>query len=90
MISQCPGYVRTRRYKLVGASLLHEFERGPSPAPSCLAVHEFEGPELPMRELLACDETEWSRRVVAGLRKMEAGFYRLKRVYEDKESAAKL
>lgn len=83
MISQCPGYVRTRRYRLVDASLLHEFDRRESPAPSWLALHEFEGAELPMAELLKCDETEWSKRVIAGLEKMEAGFYRLKRVYEE-------
>ncbi|KAJ9645992.1 hypothetical protein H2201_008248 [Coniosporium apollinis] len=83
MISQCPGYVRTRRYRLVDASLLHEFDRRNSPAPSWLALHEFEGTELPMGELLKCDETEWSKKVIAGLVKMEAGFYRLKRIYEE-------
>ena len=110
LIGRTKGYLRTRRYALRSASVLHGFERrggigsshhdSPIPLdqnnapraqhepPVFLAVHEFDDPErrgeadaFPLADLAATDETEWSKRVVAGLMGMEAGFFRLKRGY---------
>ncbi|KIW04514.1 uncharacterized protein PV09_04269 [Verruconis gallopava] len=86
-IAKCPGYVRTRRFRWVDTTVLKEFERLPAdpiePGNSVVALHEFEGPYFPMEGLLKADETPWTARVLESLKKngIEAGFYRLKRVY---------
>jgi len=82
LIGECTGYRRSRRFKLVNATALDEFKRIEPRVPSYLAVHEFDGDELPMAELVKVDETKWSKKVVAELELMEAGFYKLKRMYE--------
>jgi hypothetical protein len=87
LIGECAGYRRSRRFKLVNATALDEFKRIEPQVPSYLAIHEFDGEELPMSELAKVDETEWSKKVVAGLESMEAGFYKLKRKYETVEKA---
>ena len=101
-MAQAPGYVRTRRYRLcsepMSASVLHEFKREDTTAscPTWLALHEFELPEegadtvqgFPMKELFKTDETEWAKRIIAKLEGMEAGWFRLKRVYGQWEKDA--
>lgn len=89
LIGECAGYRRSRRFKLVNATALDEFKRIEPVVPSYLAVHEFDGDEFPMAALAKVDETEWSKKVVAELELMEAGFYKLKRKYET-ETDAKL
>jgi len=89
LIGECAGYRRSRRFKLVNATALDEFKRIEPKVPSYLAIHEFDGDELPMAELAKVDETEWSKKVVGELKLMEAGFYKLKRRYE-RELDAKL
>jgi hypothetical protein len=86
LISKCPGYVRTRRYKYVDTTVLNEFERAdadPVGPLSWLALHEFEGPYFDMEEIVKVDDTDWTRKMLANLAEggMEAGFFRLKRVY---------
>jgi hypothetical protein len=95
LISKCPGYVRTRRYRLEkepeSASALHEFEREDTTTtcPTWLALHEFDYPTpgqdnvggFPMTELMKTDETEWAKKVIAALGGMEAGWFKLKKVY---------
>jgi hypothetical protein len=86
LISKCPGYVRTRRYKYVDTTVLNEFERAdayPVGPMSWLALHEFEGPYFHMDEIVKVDDTDWTRKILANLAEggMEAGFFRLKRVY---------
>lgn len=85
LVSKTPGYVRTRRYKLVGATNLNEYNRQQSDAPSYLALHEFDSNSFPNAELRKCDETPWSVQVFKGLEKLEVGFYRRKRVYKEGE-----
>ncbi|RDW56613.1 hypothetical protein BP5796_13078 [Coleophoma crateriformis] len=81
-ISKCPGYRRTRRYKLSSRSILSEFVRSvPALGPTWLAIHEFEGPNMPWKELQATDETDWAKKVVPGIRDIDFGVFELKRVY---------
>jgi hypothetical protein len=88
-IAKCPGYVRTRRYRFVDTTVLKEFERASAepiePWVSVIALHEFEGPYLPMEGLIKADETPWTARVLESLKRggVEAGFFRLKKVYGD-------
>jgi hypothetical protein len=88
-ISKCPGYKRTLRYKLATRSLLSAFKRSFPPAPKWLALHEFEGHEIPWKELAATDETKWAKRVIPGIRSIDFGGFKLRRVFE-KKSTAKL
>jgi hypothetical protein len=45
-------------------------------------LYEFDGEELPTVDLKRANETEWSKKIVAGLQMAEPGFYRLKRMYD--------
>jgi hypothetical protein len=86
LIAKTPNYVRTRLFRHVDTTVLHEFERrtaepiGPG---SYLALHEFSGNSLGMTEIAKVDETEWTAKVLSGLKEggMEAMFLRKKRVY---------
>lgn len=96
-ISKCPGYVRTRRFRLVDTTGLKEFVRTsaePVEVGSVLALHEFEGVSLDMQRIAKTDETPWTAKVMGELKKegVEAGFFQLKRVYGDWDggSGAKL
>ena len=40
-----------------------------------------------MADLAKVDETEWSKKILMGLQMGEAGFYRLKRVYDAEKEA---
>jgi hypothetical protein len=86
LISKTPNYVRTRLFKHVDTTVLHEFDRrtaDPIGPGSYLALHEFSGDALDMGEIAKVDETEWTAKVLAGLKEggMEAMFFRRKRVY---------
>lgn len=84
LLSKCRGYIRTRRYQLVDTTILDEFERrsaDPVRPGSWLALHEFEGEHFDMGAISATDETEWTSKVLQGVAGVEAGFYRLRRVY---------
>lgn len=85
VLARAPGYVGTRRYELVNGTTLNEFERIEPGAPKYLALHEFEAEELPWKELGASAETEWAKRVMGGLVKVEAGWYVKKRDYPESE-----
>jgi hypothetical protein len=85
VLSRAPGFVRTRRYELVFGTSLTNFERSSPEIPKYLALHEFEGKELPWKELQECAETEWATRVMGNLAKSEIGWYKSKRVYEESE-----
>jgi len=86
-ISKCPGYRRMARYTNASRSLLSAFSRTHPRAPTWLAVHEFEGPEIPWTELAATDETEWAKRVVPGIRDIDFGVFKLVQIFEKKEQA---
>jgi hypothetical protein len=81
LISKCPGYRRTSRYKLSTRSVLSAFERSFPPGPRWLAIHEFDGQEVPWKELADTDETEWAKKVIPGIEEIDFGCFRLKRVY---------
>lgn len=57
MIGACSNYRRTRRYKLLIATMLDTLVRNEPETPTYLVLHEFDGEELPMAELARCDET---------------------------------
>jgi hypothetical protein len=70
--------------------VLSAFERSiPVRGPQILALHEFDGLNVPWNELASTDETEWAKKLLPGLVEMDFGVFRLKRVYE-KESKSKL
>ncbi|KAF2014638.1 hypothetical protein BU24DRAFT_493198 [Aaosphaeria arxii CBS 175.79] len=79
--TRAPGYRRSRRYRVVDATALDGFERIRPEVPCYLALHEFDGEELPWGVLRESAETEWARRVMGGLVREEVGWYRLKRRY---------
>ncbi|KAF2733819.1 hypothetical protein EJ04DRAFT_494675 [Polyplosphaeria fusca] len=75
-LSRVRGYVRSRRYRVVDATVLDRFERrGAEGCPQYLALHEFEGEELDMEGL--------------GLEGEEIGWWGLKRVYGEYEQDAR-
>jgi hypothetical protein len=86
LISKTPNYVRTRLFRHVDTTVLHEFTRqeaDPVGPGSYLALHEFLGERLDMAEIAKVDETEWTAKILEGLKEggMEAMFWRRKRVY---------
>lgn len=70
-LSECKGYVRTRRYKLK-TQFRAEVE-----APVYLALHEFDGDSLPMEDLGKTAETPWAKKVMGALEGSEIGAYKL-------------
>jgi len=54
-----------------------------------LAIHEFDGPEIPWKELAATDETEWAKKVMPRIEDIDFGCFQLKRVF-GKPGMAKL
>lgn len=82
VLAAAPGFIRSRRYELVSASTLHEFERmEDGKVPKYLALHEFAGENLPWKELGESAETEWAKSVMGGLMREEVGWYGWKRSY---------
>lgn len=86
LLSSIPNYVRTRLLRHVDTTVLHEFHRqaaDPIGPGSYLALHEFSGKSLSMGEFAMVDETEWTAKVLAGLKEggIETMFLRRKRVY---------
>ena len=85
MLAKAPGYVRTTRYKLVYArsnaqsralkGLPTTDEKAPEP-PTWLAIHEFDTLDLPMKDMQATAETEWSKRILGTAKVIEAPVYR--------------
>jgi len=81
LLSQCPGYRRSRRFKVVNATVLDGFVRKEPEVPQYLALHEFDGEDFPFTELGPTADTEWAKRIMGNTRAAEVGWYRLKRVY---------
>ena len=77
-LSKCPGYIRSRRFKIVQPG-------SEESAPKYISFHEFEGDELPMRDLLKTTETEWSKKCMGSALKTEMNVWRLIDVFGDKE-----
>ena len=85
MLAKAPGYVRTTRYKLVYArsnaqsralkGLPTTDEKAPEP-PTWLAIHEFDTLDLPVKEMQATAETEWSKKILGTAKAIEAPVYR--------------
>jgi hypothetical protein len=92
-VAKCPGYIRTRRFRWVDSTVLKEFERLPAEPIedriSVVALHEFDADYFPMEGMLKADETAWTAHILKSLKVggLEAGFYRLKKVYGDWNSA---
>lgn len=84
LLSECPGYCRSRRLEVVNATVLDKFERSEPEVPQYLALHEFDGKEFPMEALGKTAGTEWAKKVMGNLSAAEIGWYRLKRTYDDK------
>ena len=45
-------------------------------------LYEFDSKEIPVADLKRVNETEWSKKILAGLQMAESGFYLLKRMYD--------
>ncbi|OCL11324.1 hypothetical protein AOQ84DRAFT_229528 [Glonium stellatum] len=71
LIGTCPGYRRTRCFKVINATVLDEFERIEPQVSTWLVIREFDGEKLPMVDLEKADETEWGRKIIAGLQMAE-------------------
>ena len=87
LISKCPGHRRTTRYKLATSSTLSAFKRSFPGAPTWLALHEFDGPEMPWKELAATDETTWAKKVIPGILEVDFGCFRLKKDFGKSEKS---
>lgn len=81
MLAECEGYVRSRRYICETASVMQSFEKREDTAPKYLALHEFEGENLPWAGLKRTVETEWTKKVMGTVVREEIGWYAVKRVY---------
>ncbi|KAF2265103.1 hypothetical protein CC78DRAFT_616242 [Lojkania enalia] len=82
-LSECSGFRRTRRYRLVSGTSLDRFVRTSPEIPGYLALHEFQGEDFPWGELSGTAGTEWAKRVMGGLKMEEIGWFRLKRTYPE-------
>lgn len=88
LVAKCPGYRRTKRYKVhthtdLAASALVE-----SPVPTWIAMHEFDGPEPPWKELKAgADENKWATNLLSGFHDVDFGVFVLKDVYGEDKAA---
>jgi hypothetical protein len=78
-IAACPGYVRTRRYKLKTAV-------GAKDVPTYLALHEFESDILPQADLEKTLETSWAKKVMGSLAGQEIYVFKLTGSFGDIES----
>jgi hypothetical protein len=59
-LAECPGYVRTRKFKLKTA-----LRSEPNPT-TYLALHEFDCETLPESELAKSGSTPWAEKVTGG------------------------
>jgi hypothetical protein len=88
LLRRIPGYRRTRRYKVLYATKLNEFNRAIVQPPTYLAIQEFELGEgdsfeggLLMKHMREADDTEWARKISSNLSEIDSGFWKLKRAY---------
>ena len=75
-LAACPGYVRTRRYKLKSAP------RTENPT-MYLALHEFDRDDLPQADLDKTAETPWAKKTMGSLLGAEVGVYALSGAWGD-------
>jgi hypothetical protein len=85
-LSECTGYVRTRRYKLKNAVNAKNLER-PREAQKYLALHEFDVDTLPQDELQKTAETEWAKKVMGSLQGSEVMVFRLEKELADTKAS---
>ncbi|KAK5045418.1 hypothetical protein LTR84_009282 [Exophiala bonariae] len=64
MLSTCPGYRRSFRYKLLAST-----REG---CPAWTAIHEFESTDLPLKEISFTTKTEWSSKILSEAKAFEA------------------
>ncbi|CAG8951388.1 hypothetical protein HYFRA_00007300 [Hymenoscyphus fraxineus] len=81
-LAECPGYIRTRRYKLKTALSASSLETPRSPQ-MYLALHEFDVESLPTAELDKAAQTEWAKRVMGSLQGAEVMVFKLEREFGD-------
>jgi len=70
-LAECRGYVRTRRYKLTKTT---NVDYNP---PMYLALHEFQGEELPADDLDKSGATTWAIKIMSAVIGKEVGVYKL-------------
>ena len=85
-IAPVRGYLRTTRYKLLyyrtnaqsrelkGLPARPEDKKIQEP-PKFLAIHEFDTEDLDMPALIATADTEWSKRIMGSVARMETPIY---------------
>jgi len=69
-LSKVTGYVRSRRYKLISCP------SGGNP-PEYLAIHEYEGDEMPQAEINKTIEPEWCQKTLKGASQVELNGFKL-------------
>lgn len=84
-LSKCPGYRRTRRFKLTFGrqNRLPAADKKISEPPKYLALHEFDSDELPQAELQKTGETEWAKKVMGGVTQTDIGVYKVLKEFGD-------
>ncbi|KAI9740927.1 MAG: hypothetical protein M1818_004533 [Claussenomyces sp. TS43310] len=88
--SKAAGHRRSRRYKLTSIHVFGKHAEGSTAAaaaaaapPTYLALHEFDGAELPWPDLVKTLDTPWAKKSMGGCVKTETGQYRLLKVFGD-------
>ena len=82
MISELPGYVRSYRYKLTSRMIVSCGIPQPTPGnPEYLALHEFNGEDLPWEGLGRTQATEWSEKISKGMGDLDWGCFRLAKAF---------
>lgn len=74
-LQKIDAFRRVRRYEVVNATTLDRFVRREEPVEQHLTLIEFDGEELPVGKV---------KEVMGSCGKEEVGWYRLKRVYDEK------
>jgi hypothetical protein len=76
MLSKTPGFRRCTRYKLTWSTR--------SDCPAYIAMHEFDGVNLPMDNIMKTGETEWAKRQLGAAKALEAPIWKLEGEFGDK------
>lgn len=84
-LAKCPGYRRTRRFKLTFGrqNRLPATEKKIAEPPKYLALHEFDVDELPAKELAATGETPWATKIMGGCVQTEVGIFKILKEFGD-------
>ncbi|PGH20379.1 hypothetical protein AJ80_03647 [Polytolypa hystricis UAMH7299] len=78
------GYLQTRFFKTKSRSKLTEYKRIPLEATTWMALHEFEGAEIPWAEIEKIDANEEARSVLSGVTEREKGGFKVIKSWDTK------